>query len=95
MGLNGVEDLVGLPLGPHEVVVAPVFEVAHGPPEASLQSRAHKNGVVAAPDVVLVRGEGRDGELDLVVVALVDPLQKLAVVLLLQFEVLLLVLRVA
>ncbi len=35
--LNLIQDFVRLPLGPQELIVGPVFEVAHRPPEARLK----------------------------------------------------------
>lgn len=56
-------------MGPHEVVIVPPFEVAHGPPEPRLEGGADQDGVIAFADVVLVRGE-RGGWKWLVVVVL-------------------------
>lgn len=88
---DGAEDFVAFPLGPHEVVVAPVVEVAHRPPKALLERGPHQNRVVAPPDVVLVGRERGDGELGVEAVTFIDFDKKLAVVLLLQLQVLLLV----
>lgn len=41
VGLDLGENFIALPLGPEEVIVAPVVEVAHRPPKARLQSRSH------------------------------------------------------
>lgn len=40
-GLDAVEDLIRLPLGPYEVVSFPLIIVAHGPPETGFQGRSH------------------------------------------------------
>ena len=58
VGFDLGEDFVALPLCPQEVVVAPVVEVAHGPPEAGLEGRPDQDGVVAPSNVVLVGREG-------------------------------------
>lgn len=73
MGLETIDDLVALPLGPHEVVVFPIVEVTHGPPEARLETSPNQHRVVATTNVVLVRSDRSLGELDVgSSVALVD-----------------------
>jgi hypothetical protein len=88
------ENLVAFPLGPRKVVVRPVLEVAHAPPEALLESGADQNRIVAAPYIILVRRERRVGELQLVTIRLVHAHQELAVMLLLKLQVLLFVFRI-
>ena len=69
MTLDALEDLVGLPLGPQEVVVVPFIKIhTHRPPEASLQGCSNEHGVVSSADVIFVRWDraGRKGDLDIV-----------------------------
>ena len=43
VGFDAVEDFIALPLGPHEVVVAPLLEVPHAPPKSRFESRTYEN----------------------------------------------------
>lgn len=82
---------IALPLGPQEIVIAPVVKVAHGPPEASLERRPHQDRVVSPPNVVLVRRERRSRELQVKAVRLVYFHKEFAIVLLFKLKVALLV----
>lgn len=92
--LEGVDNLVALPLGPHEVVLLPGVEVAHRPPEASLERGSHQNAVVALSNVVLVLAESGSWEWLVPAVRLVNFGQESSVVAFFEFQVLLLVLRI-
>lgn len=92
--LKAFDNLVRLPLCPHEVILLPGFKVAHRPPEALLECRPHKNRVVAAPDVVLIGSKGRDWERCVTVVRFVHLHEEGPVMPLLQIEVTFLVLGV-
>jgi len=94
VGLEAGEDLVGLPLGPQEVVLVPLFEVSHRPPEPLLHASPHQDRVVPLPNVIFVGRDAGFGEGDLDGVGLVDLVEELLVVLLLELLVLLLVLWV-
>ena len=94
MRLDLVQDFVRLPLSPQEVVFAPVIEVAHRPPETGFEGSSDEYRVVAAADVVLVRRERRNWELQIVVVRLVDLIQELAIVFLFQLQVPIFIFRV-
>lgn len=87
-------NLVGFPLGPDKVVLVPLFEVAHGPPEALLQTVPHQDRVVAFSYIILIGGEAGFGEGNNGVVRLVNLVQELLVVLLFQFKILVLIFRV-
>lgn len=93
-GLDAVEDLVALPLGPHEVVVTPLFKVTHAPPKARFKSGSHQDGIVASAYVVLVGWETCVREFYIVAVRAVNFHEELPVVTLLQLKILFLVLRV-
>ena len=93
-GLNALEDLVGLPLSPQKLVVAPVVKVTHGPPETCLQCSPDQYRVVSSANVVLVGSERSVREYHAVVVRLVNLCQELSEVFFLQFEVSLLVFRI-
>ena len=75
------QDLVRLPLGPQEVVVAPVVKVSHTPPKACLQSSSHQYRIVAPTDVVLVGREGAGGKLEVVAIRFIALYQELAIML--------------
>lgn len=66
--LKAINDFVGLPLSPHEVIVRPFLEVAHGPPEPSFQGSPHQDRIIAPPDVVLVWNETGVRELYAVII---------------------------
>ena len=58
MGFQACDYTIGLPLGPHEVVLLPGVEIAHRPPESSLETSAHQLRIIAFANVVLVGIEG-------------------------------------
>lgn len=62
--LEAVEDPVRLPLRPYEVITLPFIVVAHGPPEAGLESSPHYTTVVASANVIFIWLESSIGELD-------------------------------
>jgi len=86
-----VKNFIALPLGPHEVIVAPFLVVAHTPPKSCFESRTHKNRIIATTYVILIRREACVGEFDVITVRTVNFHQKLPVVSLLQLKKLLLV----
>ena len=61
--LDATQNLIRLPLRPYKVVSFPLVVVAHGPPEAGLESCTDYTGVVSTPYVIFVWLECRRGEL--------------------------------
>lgn len=95
MTLKAIKHFVRFPLGPNKIIIFPAVVIAHRPPEAGLERCSHDARVVASADVVLVRRELGIRELYLLdAIRLQDFNQELTVVLFLQLQVPLFVLRV-
>jgi hypothetical protein len=57
VGLNSSDNFVTFPLRPHKVVVVPLIEIAHRPPEATLYTGTYKHRVITLSYIILVRRE--------------------------------------
>ena len=50
------------------MIITPVIEIAHRPPEARLQGRSDKDRVITTADVVFIWREMARGELEIEVI---------------------------
>lgn len=86
-----LDNPIRFPLSPHKIIVTPFLKITHRPPKPSFQSRAHHLRIISLTDVVLVRGESRIREHNLIIVRSINLHQECPVMPLPQIQVLLFV----
>jgi hypothetical protein len=89
-----LNNFIVFPLCPHEVIVCPLFKVAHRPPKPGFKAGPDQHGIVASAYEILIGREALLRKADLYAIRLVDLVQVLLIVPFFDLVVLLLVLGV-